>query len=455
MIPKFDVILVGSGPAGVHAAYPLVKAGLKVAIIDGGLNSQRKDEQDTDSKHPIAKSNALDILMKGSYAFRKTYELLKIKSNIDIIQTLAKGGLSEFWHGICDHLTTEELKQMGLPASKVQEQYKEIADRINLNLKPRLDLHSKLILENARNKVYRLPVAYPYRTSNVVEDLKRYKNFTYIPGQLVSTIKDKTKYVEIESLSIEGSIESSIRARYLILAAGSINTTRILLRSFNLFNHKTTFLTKSHYMIVCLQPRTLINNGPKITNPGQIAFTSNQTSQKLGAFIQLYRCNPLMFDNALAYIPLPKLVASLLLSIFIHSLVIADVRFPAFETKNKYCRLKRGSQDSELLEISFHQTRGELKNHRIELKKISKTLRSFGLFPLKTVSDPVTSHYGGGAPLQNKLCKLSSDINGKLHQAKRIYIADSSVWRALPAKPLALTIMANAARIGECVLKKF
>ena len=28
---KFDVVVVGSDPSGVHAAYPLIEAGLKVA----------------------------------------------------------------------------------------------------------------------------------------------------------------------------------------------------------------------------------------------------------------------------------------------------------------------------------------------------------------------------------------------------------------------------------------
>ena len=35
--PEFDVIVVGSGPAGVSAAYPLVDAGFRVLMIDGGV----------------------------------------------------------------------------------------------------------------------------------------------------------------------------------------------------------------------------------------------------------------------------------------------------------------------------------------------------------------------------------------------------------------------------------
>ena len=36
MKPDFDVIIVGSGPAGVSAAFPLVESGLNVLMVDGG-----------------------------------------------------------------------------------------------------------------------------------------------------------------------------------------------------------------------------------------------------------------------------------------------------------------------------------------------------------------------------------------------------------------------------------
>lgn len=39
MTQNYDVIVVGSGPAGVSVSYPLVKAGLKVLMVDGGRTS--------------------------------------------------------------------------------------------------------------------------------------------------------------------------------------------------------------------------------------------------------------------------------------------------------------------------------------------------------------------------------------------------------------------------------
>lgn len=462
---QFDVIIVGSGPAGVHAAYPLVKAGLKVAIIDGGLDSRKQDNRLNAFLGTTFKetSNAYNLVKKSSYVFNKTYQLLKIRSKIEIIQSLAKGGLAQHWHGICDFFSKEELERIGLPANEILKEYVEVSRLIRLKLNSSLDHNAKLLLKSALNNpflkstVYSVPIAFPYYTSSRIEYLKRFKNFTYIGNQLVYEVKDKKKYVEIQSFSIDKSIKLLTNAKFLILAAGSINTTRILMRSLNLFNYKTTFLTKSHYLTACVYTRALMkkNNSDK-PSLGQLVISSQETNQGLDAFfVQLYKFNTRAIHKVLKYIPLPKFMAFPLLSFFSPSLMIADVRFPAFESKNKFCRLIKKSSGEDVLEIFFKESVQEIRNHKNEFIKITQQLRSLGLFPIKTTKDFTTSHYAGGVPYKSKKSKLSVDINGKLHQAKGIYIADAATWRALPAKAPTLTIMANASRVGKKVLENF
>ncbi len=105
--------------------------------------------------------------------------------------------------------------------------------------------------------------------------------------------------------------------------------------------------------------------------------------------------------------------------------------------------------------IYFEELKEEKNTHKVEMKKIAGYLNSIGLFPIKTISDYVTAHYAGGIPFRLKPGKLSVDKEGKLHQGKRIYVADSSAWRALPAKPPTLTIMAHASWVAKNVLKNF
>lgn len=460
---EFDVLIIGSGPAGVSAAYPLVQAGLKVAIVDGGLEKKaHKELEDFSDINLSPRSNAYELFLDNSYVFNTTYQLLKIKSDIEVIQSLAKGGLSVVWHGICDFFLKSELESIGLPAAEIEKEYQEVAKLMNLKLQSTQDLHTKMILKSAEGKsdlgssVYSLHSAEDYCSSISIDKLKKKNNFTYIPGRVISGVYEKGKYIETHAVSLDKQKEYTYKSRFAILAAGSVNTTRILLRSFKLFNYKTSFLTKAHFIIACLQPKTLFKRPDyKEVKIGQLAMSSKETDKGLSSFfIQLYQFNPLAVIKAVKYVFLPKQIAKKLLSFLAPSLVVADIRFPAFESKNKFCVLKK-EKDREFFTFSFKETNKEFESHKKEIGKIKKQLRTLGLIPLKVAGDYVTAHYAGGVPFQSVPGKLSANQEGRLHQAKRIYVADSSTWRALPGKSPTLTIMANAQRIGKIVAEKF
>ena len=59
-----------------------------------------------------------------------------------------------------------------------------------------------------------------------------------------------------------------------------------------------------------------------------------------------------------------------------------------------------------------------------------------------------TAHYAGGLPFVKDGKNLGTGHDGKIIGTKNVYAADASGWRTLPPKPPALTIMANARRIG-------
>ena len=427
MNTQFDVAIVGSGPAGVAAAYPLVKTGYKVAIVDAGPLHD-----------PATK-------------------LLPIQSKFEIIQGLGKGGLSQLWSGVCDYYSKEELMAIGLPPAEIQKEYKKIVNNLASKLTTTLDHHDQLILKSAKKnhleaQVYQA-LTFLYNSSESVDDLKKYKNFTYIDNQLVQTVRDQKTHVDIHSLSINTSQPKTTRVSFVILAAGSLNTTRILLRTFNLFNYRSPFLTKVNYITACLHTKTLFNrNDDYKQRLGHLVISTDKKYTKLDSFfVHLYPYNPEKIEHALAYIPLPKSIARLLLATVGSSLVIADIRFPASLSKNKFCVLKK-TKSGDLLEIVCKESKDEQKHQESEFRGIKNQLQTLGLLPLKTIKGYTTSHYAGGLSFQTKPGKLSVDANGKLNQARRIYIADASTWQALPAKPPTLTIMANAARVAKKVV---
>ena len=155
-----DVIIIGSGPAGVHAAYPLVEAGLKVTMIDGGYegpaildepcgNFEDVRRTRTDQYRLFLGEDLSSIPVSGlqgglgggmvsgnrGYVTAGTEVLLPLQTEnaLVIIQSLAKGGLAAGWGAACAYLTRSELLDMGLPADLMQVHYSAVTKRIGIS----------------------------------------------------------------------------------------------------------------------------------------------------------------------------------------------------------------------------------------------------------------------------------------------------------------------------------
>jgi choline dehydrogenase-like flavoprotein len=60
-----------------------------------------------------------------------------------------------------------------------------------------------------------------------------------------------------------------------------------------------------------------------------------------------------------------------------------------------------------------------------------------------------SSHYAGTIPYSRDEREFSLAPDGRLHGTRRVYVADSSGFRFLPALGLTWTIMANAHRTAR------
>lgn len=514
---NFDVIIVGGGPAGVHSAYPLVMAGLKVAIIDGGIKSEINLEKDFTQSFEEIRRNINDqykvflgeklndlvqdeeshVLSMTSgnreYIGYKTNMLPLKTEGVQVIQTLAKGGLSEAWSSACDIFDAEELRTTGIPANEMKDSYQEVMTRIGLsgNLPGfktmpgiKLDSHAAGIIEKYNNTATlsddfivkpsilaiiteplgkRVPLSYTdmefflnqgdsiYRARFTLEDLEKKDNLTYIPGRVVESISPYEGLRRVKTITFDGN-EESYSGKHIIMAAGALNTARILLKSFSLHNKKVPFLTKTHFIIPTLDIKSLGKKDDEYKcSLTQLFITDKKrTNGMLKSFSLVLSYKSLLLYKLARRAPLPAPEALSLFSLLTPSLVALDIRFPSVETDDGFIYL----DEKSILHI--HGKNHDKSEYKTELCRVKKLLRKLGLFPLQIVENPFgsTAHYAGGVPINgNGKFYLSADTSGRLDQDNNIFVADSSTWRALPAKPPALTIMANANRVGRNVLK--
>lgn len=528
MQESYDVIVIGSGPAGVHAALPLVEAGLKVAMIDGGIEPAEEMPPETygnfedvrrqdpnqyrlflgDDLSSIPVSGLAGGLGGGMTSGNRRYTidtadaLLPIDvKNGSVIQSLAKGGLGAAWGATCAYLDAMSLSAMGLPVTEMQRAYDEVTRIIGISgpqtrtgIQPGMppDHHASALLHRAKKNRRRMErasitVTQPhsavltqnlgerkatelsdmeyygnpghsvYRPQYTVQKLLEHPNFRYHGGVVARRIEESDNCDIVFGHSVNDSV--TVRrwsAHKVIVAAGAINTARILLHSFGMFDIPLPFLTKPHLYVACLHPSTFRKTGPRERSSlCQLLITDETRGHDVlpSGCAQLYGYRSLLLFRLLGSLPLPVPEALGLAAVLSPSLVIADIRFPGRGSDGRSLSL-RHRDGATTIAINGRKP-GLFAAERASLKRLRSAMRTLGLMPLRTIRnlpDGSTSHYAGTIPMSDDaMLPLSVDTNGKLHQGKRIYIADASVFRCLSPLPPTLTIMANARRIGSIV----
>lgn len=154
MSDHFDVIIVGSGPAGVSAAFPLVHAGIKVLMVDGGreasvtlpsrqyLTERYEDEEQWkwmvgENYDALRNMDAVSPKLRApthGYVFENFIANNHIQAeNFIAIGSLAKGGLSNAWGCGVARLSTQELVDYPFPESEIARSYEVVTRRIGVS----------------------------------------------------------------------------------------------------------------------------------------------------------------------------------------------------------------------------------------------------------------------------------------------------------------------------------
>jgi choline dehydrogenase-like flavoprotein len=150
----FDVLIVGSGPAGVSAAFPLVDAGVRVLMVDGGRSTQmvapagqfldvRRHEADqwrwmvgrdfhalrqVDAVSPKLRVPTHAEVFAGFEAVNQV-----VADDFVAVGSLAPGGLSNAWGCGVACLTDEELAAYPVTPAEMRASYGAVVKRIGVS----------------------------------------------------------------------------------------------------------------------------------------------------------------------------------------------------------------------------------------------------------------------------------------------------------------------------------
>lgn len=477
MSKLYDFIVIGSGPAGVHAALALLEAGKEVLMLDGGITPKETpfiEEKETfqsirrsrRDQHivfggtkgggliPVTKGSGQDNHMKKGrfeYMSAKTDEWQPTKElAFNATHTLAEGGLTEVWGGVVD--VPESDKDL-LPS------YQEICNEIGVagalpglttQEAPKLSRHAESLLkrntalrpaalalltedrENRKATRYRDLDYWDkrdtslYRARFTLEKLFSFPLFTYKRYAIVSYVEESEEQVKVRTKT-----KGTFQARCAILAAGAINSTRIMARSLKKYDIPLPLITKSHAITPCIDLRFIgKKDSEKKHSLCQLVL------ERAASYSQLYFYNSLLLFKLLDFSPLPAPQSLGLLALFAPSIVLVDTRFNSEADHEKTCIVRKNGT----LEISYAVSEKERLSQKRELRRVRRELLRTGLLPLPSrfMTEGSTAHYAGN-----------------IQETRRIKIADSSSWGKLSAKPPTLTLMARARKRAQDLLTTF
>jgi choline dehydrogenase-like flavoprotein len=156
--------------------------------------------------------------------------------------------------------------------------------------------------------------------------------------------------------------------------------------------------------------------------------------------------------------PLPYREAIRVMKLLVSSFAILALDHEDRPSPDKYCVLHPGSSgDPDRLEITYSLS-PELRGRQLDYEKtVVRYFRGLGCFAIKRVWPGYggSLHYGGTFPMSRDDKELTVDVFGRLRETESVYIVDGSVFPYLPSKGLTFTMMANANRIAEFLVKEF
>ncbi|HUI08002.1 MAG TPA: hypothetical protein VL486_13470 [Verrucomicrobiae bacterium] len=445
------------------------------------------------------------------FVFRHAEALTPTRSpEFEAVESLALGGLAGAWGAVSFPYLDGELRQTGLPANQLRKHYETVARRIGVSgdrsddlsrvrgpleaLQPPLllDSHAEQILaryERKRDALHRagcyvgqtLLAALTrdlgerkahtyydmdfwsnaggsvYRPALSVKDLGRSANFRYRPSYLVETFAESSAdAVRVRARSLASNRVEEFEARRLILAAGALGTTRIVLRSLGQYDVRVPLTSNPHSYIPCVHYRSL-GRMPRERRHSlaQLTMVFDPTGDREHLVqSQLYSYGSLMLFRLLQELPLPYRESLRIMRALVPHMVIWVVQHEDRPSPDKYCALRRNREGTgDYLEVVYHLSPESQRTRRANEKRMAGFVRQLGCLPIRTVNTPDGSsiHYAGQFPATVADKPLSTTVNGRLRPTRTVYLADGSAFAYVPAKGLTLTLMANANRLGEHV----
>jgi choline dehydrogenase-like flavoprotein len=294
-------------------------------------------------------------------------------------------------------------------------------------------------------------LSYLYTPAVTVKELIRKNKIRYADQCLVLGFKEERNNIRIKVRNLAGHGCEDMTAKMVILAAGALNSGRIVLQSYKDYQTRLpllenqTSLTPLLYPFFVGRPFDDVSHG--LTQLNLLYSGPHWSSYVQGSF---YSFNSCLSSDIFQDMPLAARgnlcgIKYLLPAISILQLFYQDEpKAENFLQLSTEGRLMTAYADKRHL--------GMVERHMIRLFRRACFISYPGLSQYPAPGNGI--HYAGTLPMSTTQDRpYRTDLHGRLNGTRRVYVADASVFPVLPAKNHTFTVMANAMRIVDCLIR--
>jgi len=514
----YDVIVVGSGPAGVSVAFPLVEAGLKVLLVDGGqepdlmppsnpfLDNRIQDDRQWEwmvgrDFHSLRNANAVSPKFRApthAYVFNDFEAANRIDAGDFIaVGSLAQGGLSNAWGCGVARLSPEELHDYPFSPSEIERSYEIVTRRMGVSGALQDDLsdyfglddwadppiqmdalHSRLLHRYTKKKSQISALGMRFGRSRVaalvkdraerkscdlsgnclwgchrralysatedLQTLKRYSNFVYRSSFVVDQVVRAEKYRAVVGKDSSGY--HTLKAKKIILAAGTLATTRLALQAIKLEKPVTMQSCPTAAFMLWL-PAALGRQHVPAFGLGQLSFSLSLPGGESG-FGSLFNTTGIPVAEFVRFMPFRKRYGIDFLKALLGSCVVGNCFLPGHLST---ATLSLNASGGLSVNGGYrNEVPGLMNFTEQQLRKAFWKLGAVLLPKSFTVGRPGSDiHYACSLPMREFPKLGETNYLGELFGLDGVHIVDGASLTSLSEKSHTLTIMANADRIGR------
>lgn len=432
-----------------------------------------------------------------SYVVRNWAALSPLASeNFHAVMSFAQGGLANAWGAGVYRFTAADLNEFPISAEDLAPYYDELTEHIGISggnddlveffgrdagLQPPMRLSvvaAEMLKRYGRTRerfrrqgitigLPRLAVLTaphngraPYEFDNL-EFFRPYNPAIYNPvftldplvasgavemarGWLVTQFREVDDAVEVYARQVETGAGETFRARRLMLAAGTLSTTKIVLESRRDEQTRLPVLDNPMACIPLFLPARIgaaLDGNDSSLAQLNVIYHDRESGELLQG--SLYGATGPLRSDVVLELPLAARAGLEWAKYLSPAMALLMMFYPGRREAENHIRLRGGA-----LEVNYerHATGGPER-------ALIRAFRQIGFYGLAALCQypPMGSslHYGSTMPMKVAPGRYETHADGRLAGTANVYVCDGACFSALPAKNLTFTIMANAMRIAR------